>query len=226
MKNKLLSILLLITTTVFIISLSIFLPLANRRFYYGQIDKLHIVDDLNTFTGKDYTKEDVIEAFDDVMDFIWKGTEFKTGKLKYSEDGKSHFEDCVPLFKLDLIVMIVSSAILVTLLVLYLLKLWNVYDYFGYSPLFYGGILSLLLVMIIGVFGIINFNKLFDVFHKIFFPGKSNWQFDPTRDEVIMILPQDFFMNCAILMGAGLLTLSILSIVYGILKRYKFHKLI
>ena len=226
MKNKLLSILLLISTTVFIISLSIFLPLANRRFYYGQIDTLNIVEDLNSFTRKNYTKEDVIDAFDDVMDFIWKGTEFKTGKLNYSEEGKSHFADCVPLFKLDLIVMITSGVILLTLLVLYLLKVWRVYDFFGYSPLFYGGILSLLLVAIVGVFGIIDFNKLFTVFHKLFFPGKTNWQFDPRYDEVILILPQKFFMNCAILMGVGLLTLSILSIVYGVLKRYKFHKLI
>jgi len=226
-NNKLdicLSILLMVMASIFIISFSIYLPLNNRQFYYNQIDNLNIVEDLNEYTHENYTKEDVIEAFDDVMDFIWKGKEFKTGKLKFSESGKSHFADCVPLFVLDLVVWIVSGSTLIVLLLLLGLKKWKVVNFFNYSPLFYSGIISLLIVLLIGMFGIIDFNKLFNVFHKLFFPGKENWQFDPRYDEVIMILPQDFFMNCAILMGVGLLTLSSISIVYGILKRYKFYK--
>ena len=191
-----------------------------------QIDSLNIVEDLNKYTGEDYTKDDVKEAFDDVMDFIWKGKEFKTGKLKFSEDGKSHFADCVPLFWLDTIILIVSTVTLIVMMLFFVFKKWEIVDFFGFSPIFYSGILSLLIVSIIGVFGIIDFDELFKVFHQIFFKGKENWLFDPKEDEVILILPEEFFMYCASLMGSGLALFSFGSIGYGIVKRYKLHKMI
>ena len=47
-----------------------------------------------------------------------------------------------------------------------------------------------------------DFNKAFAVFHKLFFPGKDNWLFDPGTDPVIRMLPAEFFRNCAILILA------------------------
>ena len=219
--DKIMTTTLIIVSVLFIISFSIFTPLMNRPFYYAQIDKLNVVEDLNNYTGKDYTKEDVIEAFDDVMDFIWKGDEFKTGKLKFSESGKSHFEDCVPLFYLDFIVFIISSILLVTFLILHLTKVIKFNKIKGYSPLFFSGIITIVLVALIGVFGLIDFDLLFEVFHKVFFPGKENWIFNPAYDEVILILPEQFFMNCAIMIGSTLFILSLSSILYGIIRKKK-----
>ena len=108
---------------------------------------------------------------------------------------------------------------------LLILKKWKPVPFLGNYPLFYSGVLALLIVGIIGVFGIIDFDKLFNAFHKVVFPGKTNWLFDPRYDEVILILPEKFFMNCAILMGSGLLTLSITSIVYSVIKKNKLYKL-
>ena len=155
------------------------------------------------------------------MDFIWKGSEFKTGKLKYSESGKSHFEDCVPLFWLDFIVFIITSILMVTFLILHITKVVRIQDIRGMSPLFYGGIITIGLVICLGIFGVINFDLLFEYFHKVFFPGKDNWVFDPRYDEVILILPEKFFMRCAILIGSTLFVLSGISIAYGIIKKKK-----
>ena len=223
--DRIMTIVFIIVSVLFILSCSIFTPLMNRPFYYSQIDKLNIVETLNTYTHEDYTKDDVIEAFDDVMDFIWKGTEFKTGKLKYSESGKSHFEDCVGLFWLDFIVLIVSSVILVALLILHFIKIIRIKNIKGFSPLFLSGIITVGLVVALGVFGLINFDLLFECFHKVFFPGKDNWVFDYRYDEVILILPEEFFMNCAIMIGSTLFILSFLSIGYGIIKKIRKGKL-
>lgn len=219
--DKIMTIVFIVVLVLFILSCSIFMPLMNRRFYYDQIDGLNIVEVLNNYSHEDYTKEDVVEAFDDVMDFIWKGSEFKTGKLKYSESGKSHFEDCVPLFWLDFIVFIITSILMVTFLILHITKIVRIQDIRGMSPLFYGGIITIGLVICLGIFGVINFDLLFEYFHKVFFPGKDNWVFDPRYDEVILILPEKFFMRCAILIGSTLFVLSGVSIAYGIIKKKK-----
>ena len=217
--DKIMTIVFIVVLVLFILSCSIFMPLMNRGFYYAQIDDLNIVETLNNYTREDYTKDDVIEAFDDVMDFIWKGSEFKTGKLKFSESGKSHFEDCVPLFWLDFIVFIITSILMITFLILNITKTVVIQDIKGMSALFYGGIITIGVVIILGIFGIISFDLLFEYFHKVFFPGKDNWVFNPRDDEVILILPEEFFMRCAILIGATLFVLSGSAIAYGVIKK-------
>ena len=177
--DKIISYILIFITVPFIISLSILPPLISRSFYYNQIDSLGIAQN----TG--YTKEEIIEAYDDVMDFIWLHKEFKTGSLEYSEDGKSHFEDCVPLFWLDLIGAIVTSSLMLIVLILVLTKMIKIYRPKGYSPLFFGAIITISFIVVIGIIGIIDFDLLFRIFHTVFFPGKDNWLFNPYTDPVI-----------------------------------------
>ena len=43
------------------------------------------------------------------------------------------------------------------------------------------------------------------VFHAIFFPGKDNWIFDPAADQIILVMPEVLFRNCALLIGGVLL---------------------
>ena len=50
-----------------------------------------------------------------------------------------------------------------------------------------------------------NFERAFVVFHQLFFPGKDNWVFDYRTDQIILILPMEFFRNCAILIVALML---------------------
>ncbi len=215
--DKIISYILIFITVPFIISLSILPPLISRSFYYNQIDSLGIAQN----TG--YTKEEIIEAYDDVMDFIWLHKEFKTGSLEYSEDGKSHFEDCVPLFWLDLIGAIVTSSLMLIVLILVLTKMIKIYRPKGYSPLFFGAIITISFIVVIGIIGIIDFDLLFRIFHTVFFPGKDNWLFNPYTDPVILILPLEFFMNCGIFIGVNFTVLSLIMIGYGI---YTNRKLI
>ena len=59
--------------------------------------------------------------------------------------------------------------------------------------------------VVVGGLAALDFDRAFTVFHQLFFPGKTNWLFDPYTDEIINILPQEFFMHCALLILAILL---------------------
>jgi len=67
-------------------------------------------------------------------------------------------------------------------------------------------------IAIIGGLVALDFDRAFEIFHKLFFPGKDNWLFDPLKDEIINILPEEYFRNCAIAIGALVLILCIVCI--------------
>lgn len=202
-----------ISLVLFAISFSINLPIYFRPFYYALIKPLNIVNDLNTSTGGSYTTKDVIEAYNEVLNYCCFFTKFGTGKLAWSEDGMSHFRDCRGLFLLDTIIMFVSTFLIGGV---HILKRNNIVTPYKHSHLI-SGISSVALPAIIGVLASINFEKAFEIFHHIFFPGKENWLFDERTDQVILIMPMNFFMACAIFIGVGLIGISTYYIVKGIL---------
>lgn len=60
-------------------------------------------------------------------------------------------------------------------------------------------ILSVLPFVMICLAGLIGFNSFFTLFHQVLFVGDNTWLFDPTKDPVIWILPEEFFMHAFIL---------------------------
>ena len=67
---------------------------------------------------------------------------------------------------------------------------------------------------------IIDFDSAFTAFHKIFF-NNDYWIFNPRLDQIINILPQEFFYHCAVLILILLMLSSIiLRLVY---KKYKLY---
>ena len=216
--NKILSVVSIIVTPIFFISFSALIPCIFRPFYYWSIDPLKIVE------TSGYSKEVIIEAFDDVMDFLWLGTPFKTGQLAFTESEASHFADCKPLFHLQLILAIVCGLFLLTYLLLSKFKVIEIKRYKNLSPIAIGGMISLGLLVFVGVFAAIDFNTLFKIFHSIAFPGKSNWVFDPYTEQVINILPEEFFLECAIFIVGLTVLLSIVAITIGIVKKVKLDK--
>jgi integral membrane protein (TIGR01906 family) len=69
--------------------------------------------------------------------------------------------------------------------------------------------------LIVGLLAASDFDKAFRVFHTVFFPGKDNWVFDPHADEIIKAMPEEFFMNCAILIISSIVIISLLLILLG-----------
>lgn len=220
MKSKLLTGLLGFFASILIITISIGLPIYVRPFYYWQVDAL----DIPEYSGAD--KEDILVAFDELMDYLTiPGKEFKTGIFKYSESGKSHFVDCKALFDLNISALIISLIGVVTLIILNKKKVFELWRPFGMSVLFCSGAYTLGGFALIGGLAALNFDKAFEIFHKIFFPGKDNWLFSWYEDEIIRILPQDFFMNSAILILCSIIFLCLACITCGLVGKYRSERL-
>ena len=200
-------------TMIFSLSSAILVPAMFRPFYYMQINAL----DIPAYSG--FTYSQIKTAFDDVLNFIWLGTPFKTGDLKFSEEGMKHFQDCVPLFWLDLILCIISFVSLASIYLLQKFKVIKLKKFFDFHPLFFAGVVLFVFIIILAIWAVIDFSSLFTVFHKVFFPGKDNWLFDPDEDQVIMILPINFFMNCALYIGIVVIIYNVFGIAYSVANR-------
>jgi integral membrane protein (TIGR01906 family) len=219
MLNKFLTALFGVAVFFFIITFSIALPIYCRFFYYLQIKPLGLPE----ATG--YDIETIKSAYNQVLDFLTlPNREFGTGVFKYTESGKAHFYDCKVLFNLNLIVLIVSSVVGVTLFVLDKLKIITLSKPFKMNVSFISALSIFIFFALLAIVVAINFDVAFTVFHHIFFPGKNNWLFDPRYDQILRILPQDFFMNCAILIGASIILISLGIIVFQLIKRRKTTK--
>ena len=209
-SNTLLSVVFVLAVMVLTITFSIGLPIYVRPFYYAHVDALGLAEKWGV------EREDIIEAYDEVLDFLTKDDcEFGTGFLPYSEDGKSHFEDCKVLFDLNKNAFIVSLAVILFLLMLDKMGKIRLATPFGLPLSFFAGLLTLLLFGALAAVIARDFASAFIVFHKIFFPGKINWGFHPYKDPIILFLPRQFFMDCAILICTSVITISVAFMIRG-----------
>ena len=200
--KRLLSVLCMICVCLFLLTVSIGLPIYIRPFYYAHIGAY----DLEGLSG--YSEAQIREAYDEVLDYLTlPGREFGTGELPHSPEGKAHFEDCKVLFDLNASILLISGAILAVLF--FMRKRWGAYRLGKHSALLWAAVLSMTAPMAIGALAALDFDRAFVIFHSIFFPGKTNWVFDWYADPIIRVLPQVFFRNCAILIGVGLVAMAV-----------------
>ena len=192
-QSKLLTLLLAVAAAAVLLSGAIAVPILCRPFYYAHIGPLR----LEETTG--YTRSEIKTAYDEMLDYCLGGEEFSTGVLRWSESGKAHFTDVRVLFLLDLKVLAVSAAVLILTLIAARLAELRPARLAGRGPAFWAGAGLGGLFLILGGLAALDFDRAFVVFHSLFFPGKTNWLFDPRTDEIINILPEVFFRNCAIL---------------------------
>ena len=201
MKNKLLSVLCAVSVFLFLLTASIGLPIYIRPFYYAHIDACN----LEAVSG--YSEVEIREAYDEVLDYLTlPGKGFGTGVMPISHEAEHHFADCKVLFDLNAVVLVGSGLVLVVLFLMR--KKWGPYRLGKHSAPFWAAVLSLTAPIVIGALAALDFDRAFVIFHSIFFPGKTNWVFDWYTDQIIRVLPQAFFMNCAIFIGVGLITMA------------------
>ena len=213
-KNRLFTVLLSIFVILGMLTFSIGLPIYFRPFYYMQIEPLGIPER----TG--HNKQAITEAYDQVLDFLTvPGNEFGTGVFPFSESGKQHFEDCKVLFDLNGSILLISIAVIAVLMLMKRKQVFTLSRPFGRHYLLTCGASTLSLIGLIALLASLDFNQAFTVFHTIFFPGKDNWIFDPRTDGIINAMPQQFFMNCAILIGVSVVLFCLGFILFGIIEK-------
>ena len=110
-----------------------------------------------------------------------------------SESGLHHFAVVKGLFHLT------QGVALVTLPFFYIF--WNQVVRKGFLSLYRKTLVFMVgLPVGLGLFGVfIGFERFFTLFHQFLFIGDDTWLFDPAKDPVILILPENFFLHCFIL---------------------------
>lgn len=195
-------------TALFILTAAIAVPILCRGFYYAHIDALELE------SKTPWSREQIVRAYDEVLDYCTGKAQFGTGELKSSADGQAHFADVRTLFILDLVLAAASLCLLLLSLRLKERPLA------GHSSSFWGAVGLLSVLSVTAFLAALDFDRAFELFHALFFPGKTNWVFNSATDEIIRILPQVFFRNCAILIFAIVL-LACLACILADLKRVK-----
>lgn len=215
MSSKTVAVILAIAYAFFILTFSIGLPIYFRPFYYAHIKPLN----LEGISGRSFAE--IKFAYDELLDYLVFGTPFGMGDFKHSESGQSHFADCKTLFDLNGIVLLITAAILLFALIYRLKTKEDFATLKGYSPSFWGSVVLLVVIALVGLYGAIDFDGLFVAFHTVFFPRKTNWWFDPTTDEIILVMPWEFFRDCAILIGVSVVVLCAIFIGFGVRRNRK-----
>ena len=215
-KNKILSTVFAVALVILILSSSIALPIYIRPFYYLQIDALGIPER----TGM--TKDQLWDAYNSLLNYLTiPGCEFDVGDFAYSESGYLHFKDCKSLFILDSVLLVLSACTVITLSVLRKRDKFQLMRPNGKHISYRVAIGLLIGLTTTGLLASIDFNAAFNIFHKLFFPGKGNWIFNYETDPIIRALPKAFFRNCAILILSSVIIQTFTIIVVNIIKGKK-----
>lgn len=180
-----------IVFTLLFISIAVVITINFRPLYYMDIKHLHIEADSGL------GRAEIKQNYDALIDYsspFFKG-DLKFPTLEASQSGLEHFAQVKNLFTS----FYIKGFITLILGIIIIIRKAKAKEY-GY--LLASVITSIILPSLLGIFMSINFEKTFIIFHKIFFPGNNDWIFDPVTDPVINILPEDFFMHCAIMIIA------------------------
>ena len=178
--------------TLTVISLSVVFTLAFRPLYY--LD-MHLFD-LSEKTG--YSEEKILENYDELIDYnlSFSDSELKLPSLPMSSAGRIHFQEVKDIF--DVFKYLAAGGA-----VLCSVWIWRMKKKKEYTYLKLTAVLTLALPLLTGAFVAADWDQAFTAFHTLAF-NNDYWIFDPARDPVINILPDVFFLHCALLILAGI----------------------
>ncbi|EGT4968779.1 TPA: TIGR01906 family membrane protein [Clostridioides difficile] len=178
-----------------------------KQLYYFDIDYLNISE----LSG--LSKDDIKLNYDYLIDYNLNKnvSEFKLPTLKSSPQGKIHFEEVRNIFqninklaKLLLVVSLVGIILSVKNKNIKILKTTS--------------ITLIIMPLLLTVPILLNFEKLFIIFHKLLFRN-DYWIFNPDLDPVINILPEEFFFHSGMMILILILLVSIvLFVMYKLCK--------
>ena len=206
--KRLLNIFISFSLAIFIISSSVILGLKCKSLYYYDVKNLNI----SSMSG--FSENEIKLNYDYLIDYNLNKNvgEFNLPTIKYSEEGKIHFEEVRNIFQMIKKVFYISGAISILGIIISIknknIKILNTTS-----------IMTILLPIIVSIPLIINFNYFFIKFHELVF-SNDYWIFDPEIDPVINILPQNVFFHIGMLILIIILGTSILlQVIYRLLNK-------
>ena len=187
---------------LFILSASVVLVLNIRAIYYHDIDALHLTEEV------DLTKEQIRENYDVLIDYnlFWTGEDtLQFPDFPMSEHGRIHFAEVRRIFIALQYLMLGSAAV-------FFIGEWGKLRRGSRRSLKLTAILAIALPLAAGAMIAANWEAFFAGFHHVMF-SNDYWLFDPATDPVILILPDAFFLHCAVGILACVLAGSMLCVI-------------
>ena len=143
----------------------------------------------------------------------------------FNQMEKEHLLDVRNLIKFSKIALYVFIGFFVLLLIMsgFILKINNYIINFVGKVLVFGGFVTIILAL--SLFLLINsdFQAAFESFHRLFFE-KGTYIFDPAKDIIVNLYPEELFMDLGIKISANVLTISAIAIILGALLVFKSKK--
>ena len=205
MKNILTSLCL----ALFIISASVTITLNFRPLYYHDISALKIEE------TSGFSKKVIKDNYDELIDY---NQFFRSGKLKLtmpmSREGRIHFAEVKRIF-----VSVEILCIVTLILSCFLIRRQMTCRNFNFLKS--ASITTIVLPSVVGILCAVNWDDAFILFHKIMFRN-DYWLFDEVTDPVIMILPDEFFLHCAVMIILLIFIGSLLCMGFRSFFRHRF----
>ena len=200
-----------IVFTLLFISIAVVITVNFRPLYYMDVKLLGIEGDSGL------SKNEILKNYNTLIDY---SSPFYKGNLKFptlaaSESGLSHFAEVKNIFT-DFYIIGAITLLLGIAVIVYKSRKREI------SYLMVSAITAIVLPLLLGLLMSINFDKTFVLFHKLFF-NNNDWLFDPATDPVITILPDTFFMHCAILIISIVILFSIIFLIIYMIKKKHNH---
>lgn len=202
MKRQLLiSIGLFIVFFMAILLSSAFFAIFNDDFYLKECSKL------GTDCGKTLN----------IVDYLKNNAELSS---EFNEREISHMKDVKSLTYNIVAIYVITLVILVAVILLTFFYNRKRFKEFLSLMLIYGGFFSLAFLIVILILAKLNFDFLFDIFHKIFFE-KDTYLFSG-NDLLIRLFPGNFFYDISFLIFSTALIASAAAVLVGfIIRKFK-----
>lgn len=176
------------------------------------------VFDNTGFYEKEYLKYSVLNDVDMDMNNLMSVTEHMLDYLRgyeesldvraiidgkeqefFNEKEKSHMADVKKLFEAGYYIRDGAFAVFAALALIFWLKKMRFEVFIPKCFIMLTGVLAALFAAL-GAILYFNFNKIFTLFHKIFF-NNDLWILDPATDRLINIVPEGFFADMTLRIG-------------------------
>lgn len=179
---------------LFIISFAVVFVLYMKPLYYIDIT----VMGLEKASGKDAAT--IRRNYDTVISYmyLWNRGPLNFPDFAMSQHGRIHFADCKKIFDAVQVICAVSGLWTLTAGIRH--RHSSRYKYLRNA-----GIIAILIPAVLIVLATLDWQKFFITFHSIFFRN-NYWLFDPAADPVILILPDEFFLQCVVIIVVIVLT--------------------
>jgi integral membrane protein (TIGR01906 family) len=207
MVKRITDVILSLLIMLVILSASVIFTLNFRQLYYFDINYLGIEQ------SSGLPKDEIIENYNALIDYnsMFNNSSLEFPTLAMSEHGRIHFSEVKQIF-VGFEYFFLGALVLAVVGIIAKCRK----KHFDFMTL--TGIFTIVIPVVLGSIIALNWDWFFITFHKIAF-NNNYWLFDPATDPVINILPDAFFMHCALLILLLTLIGGAVFLIIGFSKR-------